>query len=40
LRDGRRSLVGVADNGGLGTPNQLVGLALLTGRRPATVTSP
>jgi hypothetical protein len=40
LRDGHRSLVGVADNGGLGTPNQLVGLALLTGRRPATVTSP
>ena len=40
LRDGHRSLVGVADNGGLGTPNQLVGLALLTGRRPATGTSP
>lgn len=35
LRAGRRSLVGVADNGGMGTPNQLVGLALLLPpRRP------
>lgn len=29
LRDGSRALVAVADNGGLGTPNQLVGLALV-----------
>lgn len=29
LRDGNRALVAVADNGGLGTPNQLVGLALV-----------
>lgn len=28
LAAGRRSLVGVADNGGLGTPNQLLGLSL------------
>jgi len=28
LRDGSRALVAVADNGGLGTPNQLVGLTL------------
>lgn len=30
LADGDRALVAVADNGGLGTPNQLVGLALET----------
>lgn len=30
LAAGRRSLVGVADNGGLGTPNQLVGLSVAT----------
>ena len=29
LADGNRSLVAIADNGGLGTPNQLVGLALV-----------
>lgn len=28
LRDGRRAMVGVADNGGMGTPNQLIGMAL------------
>jgi hypothetical protein len=30
LADGNRSLVSIADNGGIGTPNQLVGLALVT----------
>jgi hypothetical protein len=40
LGDGRRAVVGVADNGGLGTPNQIVGLALPARRRSATVTSP
>jgi hypothetical protein len=30
LADGNRGLVAVADNGGIGTPNQLVGLALVT----------
>ena len=30
LADGNRSLVSVADNGGIGTPNQLVGLALVS----------
>lgn len=30
LADGDRALVAIADNGGLGTPNQLVGLALET----------
>ena len=29
LADGNRSLVAIADNGGIGTPNQLVGLALV-----------
>jgi len=32
LADGSLALVGVADNGGLGTPSQLVGLALAAGR--------
>jgi hypothetical protein len=30
LADGNRSLVAIADNGGIGTPNQLVGLALVS----------
>jgi hypothetical protein len=30
LADGNRALVAIADNGGLGTPNQLVGLSLVT----------
>ena len=30
LADGNRSLIAIADNGGLGTPNQLVGLSLVT----------
>jgi hypothetical protein len=30
LADGNRSLVAIADNGGIGTPNQLVGLAVVT----------
>jgi hypothetical protein len=30
LADGNRGLVAVADTGGIGTPNQLVGLALVT----------
>jgi len=30
LADGNRSLVAIADNGGIGTPNQLVGLSLVT----------
>jgi hypothetical protein len=30
LADGDRAMVAIADNGGLGTPNQLVGLALAT----------
>lgn len=34
LADGRRLLVGVADNGGLGTPNQLVTLRLRDGPQP------
>jgi hypothetical protein len=34
LADGRRLLVGVADNGGLGTPNQLVTLRLRDGPPP------
>jgi hypothetical protein len=35
LHDGSRALVGVADNGGMGTPNQLVSMALLLPpRRP------
>ena len=34
LADGRRLLVGVADNGGLGTPNQLVALRLRDGPPP------
>lgn len=29
LADGNRSLVAIADNGGIGTPNQLVGLSLV-----------
>ena len=29
LADGNRSLLAIADNGGIGTPNQLVGLALV-----------
>lgn len=29
LADGNRSLVAIADNGGIGTPNQIVGLALI-----------
>jgi hypothetical protein len=29
LVDGNRALVAIADNGGLGTPNQLVGLGLV-----------
>lgn len=34
LADGRRLLVGVADNGGLGTPNQLVTLRFREGPEP------
>jgi len=30
LADGNRGLIAIADNGGIGTPNQLVGLALVT----------
>jgi len=30
LADGNRALVAIADNGGIGTPNQLVGLSLVT----------
>ena len=30
LADGNRSLIAIADNGGIGTPNQLVGLALVS----------
>ncbi|MFM8709073.1 MAG: hypothetical protein ACKOHK_13610, partial [Planctomycetia bacterium] len=30
LADGSRGLVGIADNGGISTPNQLVGLSLVT----------
>lgn len=30
LADGNRVLLAIADNGGIGTPNQLVGLALIT----------
>jgi hypothetical protein len=30
LADGNRGLLAIADNGGIGTPNQLVGLALVT----------
>jgi hypothetical protein len=29
LADGRRGLVAIADNGGIGTPNQVVGLELV-----------
>jgi hypothetical protein len=29
LADGNRALIGIADNGGIGTPNQLVGLSLV-----------
>jgi hypothetical protein len=34
LADGNRSLVAIADNGGIGTPNQLVGLALVSPAPP------
>lgn len=30
LADGNRGLIGIADNGGIGTPNQVVGLALVS----------
>ena len=30
LADGNRGLIAIADNGGIGTPNQVVGLALVT----------
>jgi hypothetical protein len=30
LADGNRALISIADNGGIGTPNQLVGLSLVT----------
>ncbi len=30
LADGNRALVGIADNGGIGTPNQIVGFSLVT----------
>ena len=33
LPDGGQTLIAVADNGGLGTPNQLIGLVLREARR-------